>query len=125
MRFMLIAKATESSERGLPPSPELMAAMGKLMEETAKSGKMLDGGGLMPSKFGAKLSLSGGKVTVTDGPYAEAKELIGGFIIVQVDSKEEAIEMTRHFLDMHAQILGPSYEMESEIRQMYEPPPAA
>jgi len=116
MRFILMAKA--GSERAVPPNPELMAAIGKLTEEMTKKGILIDTGGLQPSSKGARLRLAGGKVTVTDGPFTEAKELIGGYAIVQVKSKEEAIELARQFLEIHADILGSSYEAESEIRQM-------
>jgi hypothetical protein len=119
MRFILMAKA--GSERAVPPNPELMAAIGKLTEEMTKKGILIDTGGLQPSSKGARLRLAGGKVTVTDGPFTEAKELIGGYAIVQVKSKEEAIELARQFLEIHADILGASYEAESEIRQMYDP----
>jgi hypothetical protein len=119
MRFILMAKA--GSERAVAPNPELMAAIGKLTEEMTKKGILIDTGGLQPSSKGARLRLADGKVTVTDGPFTEAKELIGGYAIVQVKSKEEAIELARQFLEIHAEILGTSYEAESEIRQMYDP----
>jgi hypothetical protein len=103
------------------PTPELMAAMGKLTQELAQSGVLVGTGGLQPTTRGAYLKLAGGKVTVTDGPFTEAKEIIGGYAIVQLKSKEEAIELGKRFLQIHADILGPSCEMQSEIRQMYEP----
>src|SRR5262245_41423492 len=121
MRFMLIARATKDSEAGVPPDPRLMAAIGKFAEEMTKAGVMLEMGGLAPSSKGARLRLSGGKVTVTDGPFAEAKELIGGYAIVQVKSKEEAVELARRFLMIHAEVLGPSYVAESEVRLFLEP----
>jgi len=121
MRFMLIAMANKDSEAGCAPSSELMAAIGKLSEDMTKSGTLLEMGGLAPTSKGARLRLSGGKVTVTDGPFAEAKEVIGGYAIVQVESKAEAIELSRRFLQVHADILGPSYQMESEVRQFFNP----
>lgn len=121
MRFMLIAKADQDSEAGVPPSPELMAAIGKLGEEMTRSGVLIETGGLLPSAMGARLRLSGGKVTVTDGPFSEAKEVLGGYAIVEVQSKEEAIEVAKRFLEVHAEVLGPSYETESEVRQFFEP----
>ena len=120
MRFMLMTKADKNYEAGAPPDPRLMAAIGKLTEEGIKSGVLVDVGGLMPSSQGARLRLAGGKMTVTDGPFAEAKELIGGFAIVEVKSREEAIELGKNFLKLHEEILGPSYEGESEIRRMYD-----
>lgn len=119
MRFMLIARADKDSEAGRPPSPELMAAIGKLTQEMTQAGVLVSTGGLAPSSQGARLSLSGGKVTVTDGPYAEAKELIGGYAIVEVNSRQEAIELGKRFLEVHAQVLGPGYETTAEIRQMF------
>lgn len=119
MRFMLIANATPQSEAGEPPDPKLMAAIAKLTEEGTKAGVLVGGGGLMPSAAGAKLRLAGGKVTVTDGPFTEIKELIAGYAIVEVNSKAEAIEMARGFLQIHADILGPDYECDSEVRQMF------
>ena len=76
----------------------------------------------MPSSQGARLRLAGGKLTVTDGPFAEAKELIGGYAIVQAKSKEEAIELGKNFLKVHEEVLGLSYEGECEVRQMYDGP---
>jgi hypothetical protein len=121
MRYMLIAMANKESEDGCAPKPELMGAIGKLMEDMAKSGTLLEVGGLAPTSKGARLRLSDGKVTVTDGPFTEAKEVIGGYAIVQVESKAEAIELSKQFLQVHADVLGPSYEMESEVRQFFDP----
>jgi hypothetical protein len=121
MRFMLIAMATRDAETGCTPKPELMAAIGKLTEDMTKSGTLLEMGGLAPTSKGARLRLSGGKVTVTDGPFTEAKEVIGGYAIVQVKSKAEAIELSRRFLQVHADVLGPSYQAESEVRQFFDP----
>src|SRR5262245_16920319 len=97
MRFMDIHKSNEANEAGIPPSKELIAAMGKLMEETAKSGVLLAGEGVHASSKGVRLSFSGGKRTITDGPFAEAKELIAGFAILEVPSKQEAIEWASRF----------------------------
>jgi hypothetical protein len=121
MRFMLIAKATKESEAGLPPDPKLIAAIGKLSEDMAKAGVLVDVGGLLPSAAGARVKVSGGKVTVTDGPFAEARELIGGYAIVQTKSKAEAIELSKRFWKIHADVMGPSYEGEGEIRQLFDP----
>jgi hypothetical protein len=125
MRFMLTISANQQSEAGMPPSSELMTAVGRLTEEMTSKGILVETGGLMPSSTGARLRLSGGKVTVTDGPFAEAKELIGGYAIVQVNSREEAIQLGKRFLQIHADTLGPSYEAVSDIRQMFEAPQAA
>jgi hypothetical protein len=121
MRFMMIVKADKNYEAGIPPSPELMAAVGKLAEEGMKSGLVLSNGGLLPSSQGARIRVGGGKLTVTDGPFPETKELIGGFAIIQANSKQEAIKEGRRFMQLHADILGPAYEGELEIRQMFDP----
>jgi len=120
MRFMMMVKANKDYEAGVPPSPELMAAIGKLTEEGIKSGRVLETGGLLPSARGARIRVGGGKLTVTDGPFPETKELIGGFAIIQANSKQEAIEQGSHFMQVHADVLGPSYEGELEVRQMYD-----
>jgi hypothetical protein len=119
MKFMLMTKL--SNENAPPPPPELYAAIGKFTAEVSQTGALVSTGGLMPTSKGAKAKLSGGKITVTDGPFAEAKECIGGYAIVEVNSKEEAIELSRRFLQVHADVMGPGYELDSEIRQMYEP----
>ena len=99
MRFLVMHKSNEENEAGVPPSPELVEEMGKLMEESAREGVLLAAEGVHPSSKGARLSFSGGKRTVTDGPFAEAKELIAGFAVLQVESREEAIEWATRFAD--------------------------
>jgi hypothetical protein len=121
MKFMLIAHATKNSEAGAPPDPRMMAAIGKLTEDMTRSGVLVGMGGLKPSSQGARCRLAGGKVTVTDGPFAEAKEIVGGYAIVEVKSKDEAVALARRFWEVHAEVLGPSYEGSGEIRPMYEP----
>ena len=125
MRFMMLVKATKDSEAGLPPNPELMAAIGKLAEEATKRGQMVDAGGLLPTSQAARVRVAKGKTSVTDGPFAETKELVGGYAVFDLKSKEEAVEMGRRFLQIHADILGPSYEGELEIRPMFSAPPDA
>jgi len=120
MRFMMMMKGDKDYEAGAPPDERLMAAIGKLTEEMTRAGVMLETGGLLPSSKGARVRLGGGKLTVKDGPFAEAKELIGGYAIVQVKSKEEALQMAKDFMKLHADVLGPSYEGECESRQMAE-----
>lgn len=118
MKFMLMTKL--GNENTPPPPPELYAALGKFTADTAKTGVLVSTGGLMPTSKGARMQLSGGRITVTDGPFAEAKECIGGFAVVEVGSKDEAVEIAREFLQIHADVMGPSYVLDSEIRQMYE-----
>jgi len=112
MRFLAVYR---SAETGLPPSPENMAAMGQLIDEMARAGVLLATEGCQPSSKGARVRIAGGKFTVTDGPFTETKEVIGGFALFQVESKEKAIEWTKRFL----QLAG---DGESEIRQLYEAP---
>jgi hypothetical protein len=114
MRFMAIVKANKDSEAGVLPSKELLAAMGKFNEELLKAGVLLAGEGLQPSSKGARVKFSGTKRTVVDGPFPETKELIGGFWLLQVKSKEEAIEWIKR---SPAPFEG---ECEIEIRQVFE-----
>jgi hypothetical protein len=120
VRFMLLAKLNEAATI---INQELFQAIDKLTADMQKAGILVDTGGLLPTAQGGTLiRLSGGKLSVTDGPFTEAKEVIGGYAIVDVKSKEEAIELSKKFLQVHADILGPSFEMTSEIRQMFEEP---
>jgi hypothetical protein len=119
MRFMMMMKADKDYEAGLPPSPELIAAIGRLTADMTKAGVLVDAGGLVPSARGARVRASNGKVVVTDGPFAETKELIGGYAIVETSSRDEAVELGRQFMALHAQVLGPSYDGECEIRQLF------
>jgi len=114
MRFMVIVKANKDSEAGILPSTEILTAMGKFNEELVKAGVMLAGEGLHPSSKGVRVRFSGGKRTVIDGPFAETKELIAGFWIWQVKSKEEAIEWVKRCPNPHNE------ETEVEIRQVFE-----
>jgi hypothetical protein len=114
MRFMVMVKATQDSEAGVMPSEELLIAMGKYNEELAKAGIMLAGEGLQPSSKGARVRFSGSKRTVVDGPFAETKELVAGFWLWKVKSKEEAIEWVKRCPNP---MPGDS---EIEIRQVFE-----
>jgi hypothetical protein len=108
-------KATKNSEAGVMPSEKLLADMGKFNEELVKAGVMLAGEGLHPSSKGARVKFAGGKRTVTDGPFAETKELVAGFWLWQVKSKQEAIDWVKRCPDPM-----PGEEAEIEIRQLYE-----
>jgi hypothetical protein len=114
MRFMVMVKANADSEAGVLPSQELLAAMGKFNEELVRAGVMLAGEGLQPSSKGARVRISGDKRTVIDGHFAETKELVAGFWLIQVKSKEEAIEWIKR---CPAPMEG---ESEIEIRQVFE-----
>jgi hypothetical protein len=115
MRFMTMVKSSETS--GLPPKA-LMDAIAKLGEEGAKAGVMVEVGGLLPSATGASVRVSGGKLTVTDGPFTEAKELVGGYAVYEVKSKAEAVEWTRRFMELHREHWK-GWEGETEIRQIF------
>ena len=106
MRFMMIVKSTKDSEAGCAPNPELMAAIAKMGEEANKRGTMLGSGGLQPSSQGTRVRVSQGKTSVIDGPFAETKELVGGYAIFDLKSKEEALQMGTQFMQVHADILG-------------------
>ncbi|HEY8038436.1 MAG TPA: YciI family protein [Polyangiaceae bacterium] len=122
MKFMVFVRANTYSEAGEPPPPKLMAVIGKLAEEGFKNGTLVSTGGLLPSSQGARLRLSNAKINVTDGPFAEAKELVGGWAIIQAKSREEAVEQVKAFMKVHTDVMGPSWEMECELRGMAEPP---
>lgn len=115
MRFMILRKADKNTEAGKMPSEELIAAMGKYNEELVKAGVMLAGEGLKPTSAGARIKFKGGKPSVTDGPFAEAKELIAGFTIIQVKSKEEAIEWVKRWPSIDG-----DGEVQLELRQLFE-----
>jgi hypothetical protein len=118
MRFMMMVK---SAERSGPPPKELMEAMDKLAEESIKSGEMIESGGLGSTAAGSRVRLAGGKITVTDGPFTEAKEVFGGYAVFELKSKEEAIERTSRFMELHRKH-WPGWEGETEIRQVFMAP---
>ena len=115
MRFMMIVKASKDSEAGVMPSNELISAMMKYNEEMVNAGIMLDGAGLQASSKGARIKFSGNKVTVVDGPFAETKELIAGYWIINVKSKQEALEWAKRC--PHPQGSG---DGEIELRPFFE-----
>jgi hypothetical protein len=119
MRFMMIVHGPEDFGKAGPPPQALMDAIGKLGEEALKSGKMVSMGGLFPTAQGARIRQTGGKLVTTDGPFTEAKEVVGGFSIMDLSSKAEAIEEARTFMELHRKH-WPQWEGECEIRQMYE-----
>ena len=114
MRFMIIVKATKDSEAGLMPEEKLFAAMATYHEELAKAGALLDASGLQPSSKGWRIKHSGKKRTVIDGPFAETKELIAGYTIIQVKSREEALEWTKRYPNPYLT------DGEIEVRQLFE-----
>jgi hypothetical protein len=115
MQFLMTVK---SDARQTPPTPELMAAMAQLTERNMKSGVMLQTGGMQMDSATTRMNLAGGKVSTIDGPFAESKELVGGYALVDVKSREDALALAREFLEIHAKVMGPGYAMETEIREM-------
>jgi len=119
MKFLTFIRHSESYREATPP-PALMEAMAAFIEKSKKEGTLVDTGGLLPSKEGARLRLSNGNITVTDGPFAETKEVIGGWAILQASSKAEAIRIATEFMELHRKH-WPGFECESEVRQMFDP----
>ncbi len=117
MKFMMIVKHAEN--QGAPPK-ELMDAIGKLADEAVQAGTMLGNGGLAPTAQGARVQLSGGEVTVNDGPFTEAKEMIGGYAQFELKSKEEAVASAVRFMELHKKH-WPGWEGVTEVRQMFGP----
>jgi hypothetical protein len=116
MRFMMIVKASKDSEAGIMPSDELIGQMTKYNEELQKAGVLLDLSGLQPSSNGARIKFSGGKRTVINGPFTDSKDLIAGYWVIQVKSKEEVVQWALRAPAPH----GPDKESEIELRQFFE-----
>jgi hypothetical protein len=118
MKYLTFIRSSESYRESSPPAA-LMEAMGKFVERSFKDGTLVDTGGLLPSKDGVRVRLANGKLTVTDGPFSECKEVIGGWAILKVDSKAEAIRIATEFMDLHLKH-WPGFEGESEVRPIFE-----
>jgi hypothetical protein len=116
MRFMIRVKATSDSEAGVMPEEKLMADMAAYHEELARAGMLLDGSGLQPSTKGWRIQYAGGKRTVVDGPFAETKELVAGYTLIQAKSRAEALEWTKRFPNP----AGEGKQCEIEVRQLFE-----
>jgi hypothetical protein len=114
MRFMMIVKASKDSEAGVMPSEQMLATMGKFNEELVNAGVMVEGSGLQPSSKGFRVKFSGGKRKIVDGPFTESKELIAGYWVINVKSREEALEWAKRFPNPHDE------DAEIEIRQLFE-----
>lgn len=119
MRYLTFIRSSESY-RASPPPAELMEAMGKFVERSFKDGTLVDTGGLLPSKDGIRLRLANGKLSVTDGPFSEAKEVIGGWAILKADSKAEIVRVTTEFMELHRKH-WPGFEGEAEVRPIEDP----
>jgi hypothetical protein len=119
MKYLSFIRHSEKY-REIPPPPALMEAMGELVERSMKEGTLLDTGGLLPSKDGMRVRLANGKITATDGPFTESKEVIGGWAILKAETKADALRMATEFLDLHRNH-WPGFEGECEVRPMFEP----
>ena len=118
MRYMMFIKHTEDYRNAQVPA-SLYEEMGKFIEETTKSGNFVSGAGLQPSSAGARVSLRGGKITVTDGPFVESKEIVGGYAIMDAKSRDEALALARRFMEIHLKN-WPTFEGECEMRPLEE-----
>lgn len=119
MKYLTFIRHAESFRDAGPP-PALMEAMGRFMEQSFKDGTLVDTGGLKHSKEGIRVRLARGKIHVTDGPFTETKEVIGGWAIINASSKAEAVRIAREFMELHL-TYWPEFEGESEVRPMFEP----
>ena len=119
MKYLTFIRHSESHRQSGPPAA-LMEAMGKFVEKSLKDGTLVDTGGLLPSKDGVRVRLANGKITVTDGPFSEAKEVIGGYAILKADSKAQAVRIATEFMELHRKH-WPEFEGESEVRPMFDP----
>ena len=117
-RYMMMVKSAETHG---PPPKELMEAKDKLNAKSTEAGQMVDGGGLAPTALGLRAQVRGGKVTITDGPFTEAKEVIGGYAIMEFATKEEMLESVNEFVNLHLQY-WPGFEFETEVRQIFTTP---
>ncbi len=120
MQFLM--KMLMDADKAFQPSPELMAAIGRFTEESAKAGQLVQTGGMASSAKIATIRASGGILSVIDGPFTETKEQVGGYAIVEVTSREEALRLGRRFMEIHLEILGASFEAVSEIQEMFPMP---
>jgi hypothetical protein len=119
MKYLTFIRHSESYRQSGPPAA-LMSAMDEFVTRSLRDGILVDSGGLLPSKDGVRVRLKNGKITVTDGPFSESKEVIGGWAILKTDSKEEAVRIATEFMELHRKH-WPDFEGESEVRPMFEP----
>ena len=119
MRYMVIVSGSENLAESGPPPASLMEAIERDLEEGTKKGTLVSFGGLHPTSSGARMRITNGKIVTTDGPFTESKEVIGGFTILNVASREEALEEAHKFMELH-RIHWPTWQGEIEIRRMYE-----
>jgi len=119
MKYVTFVRHSESFRQS-PPPPALMEAMDKFMESLRKDGIVVDAVGLLPSKDGVRMRLANGKITVTDGPFSESKEVIGGYAVLNLNSKEEAVRIETEFMELHRKY-WPAFECEVEVRPLLSP----
>jgi hypothetical protein len=119
MKYLTFIRHSESYRESAPPAA-LMEAMGKFVQKSLKDGSLVETGGLLPSKDGARVRLANGKITVTDGPFTETKEVIGGWAILNTGSKAEAVRIATEFMELHRKY-WPEFDGESEVRPMFDP----
>ncbi|MGD0837888.1 MAG: YciI family protein [Polyangia bacterium] len=119
MKYLSFIRHSEKY-REIPPPPALMEAMGELVERSRKEGTLVDTGGLLPSKDGMRVRLANGRITATDGPFTESKEVIGGWAILKAETKADALRVASEFLELHRKH-WPGFEGECEVRPMFEP----
>lgn len=119
MKYLTFIRHSEKDREAGPP-PALMEAMGKFVQRATADGILVDTGGLLPSKEGVRVRLEHGKITVTDGPFSESKEVIGGWAILKTNSKAEAVRVATEFMELHRKY-WPEFEGESEVRPMFDP----
>ena len=119
MKYLTFIRHSEKYRESQPPAA-LMEAMGRFVEKSLKDGTLVDTGGLLPSKDGARVRLANGKITVKDGPFTESKEVIGGWAIVNAGSRADAIRIATEFMELHRKH-WPEFEGESEVRPMFDP----
>lgn len=120
MQFLMLIKIANDTdyEAGKGPPTALDAAMGELIAEWSKTGAMVSAAGLKPTSQAGRVRLTPGKTVVTDGPFTEAKEVIGGFFLLEAPDRAAAVEMTRRFVELHRQVLGDTFVLECEVRQV-------
>lgn len=120
MQFLMLIRVanTPDYEAGAPLPDALHEAMGALMEEWAKTGGMVSAAGLKPTSLASRVRLEAGKVMLTDGPFTESKEVVGGFFLLEAPERAAAVEMTRQFVEVHQRVLGASFLLECEVRQL-------
>ena len=119
MKYLTFIRHSETYREG-PPPQALMEAMGQFVERSRRDGTLVDTGGLLPSKDGVRVRLAGGKIAVTDGPFTETKEVIGGWAILDCATKADAIRIATEFMELHRKH-WPGFEGESEVRPMFDP----